>query len=112
MTLMRLTLSSFVVGALVAFGAMLSVEVVLPWNEYANVVDAPREKLSQLSHGELNNQLLKGTIALKAVNGVQKVFYILSHSPMYFAYQWAYFFVPSVVAAFIGGLIVRWRCAP
>ena len=109
MTLSRSLVSSVVVGALVAFVAMLSVEVILPWNDIANVADAPHEKLAQLSHDELNEQVLKGTIALKAVTGLQKVYYILVHSPSYFAYQWAYFFVPCAVAAFIGILVAGRR---
>ena len=85
---------------------MLSVEVVLPWNDYANVPDAPRSQLSELSSNELQDRMLKGTIALKTINGAEKVYYIFSHNPSYFAYQWAYLLIPSTVAAFIGGLLV------
>src|SRR5215468_6656970 len=107
MSIRRLAFLSLGVGALVALVAMLSVEVILPWADYANVPDAPRSQLSQLSSGELRDRLLKGTIALKAVNGIEKVYYVISHDPWYFGYQWAYFLVPSVVAAFISGLLVN-----
>src|SRR5689334_10956905 len=101
MSLGRLFLSSLAIGVLVAFVAMLSVEIILPWQQYANVPDVPRSQLAELSSDVLRDRLLKGTIALKAINGAEKVYYILSHDPFYFAYQWAYFLAPSVVAAFI-----------
>ena len=107
MRLQRLFVSSLGVGAAVAFVAMLSVDVILPWSDYLNVPDAPRAELSQLPSNELQERLLKGTIALQALNGMKKVYYILSHNPEYFVYQWAYFLVPSIVAAFLGGLLAR-----
>ena len=107
MSLGRLALQALAVAALVAFVAMLSVDVILPWDHYVNVPDASRSELSQLSSDELQDRLLKGTIALKAVKGVEKVYYILSLEPSYFAYRWMYFLVPSVAAAFIGGLLAN-----
>jgi len=109
MSMPRLFLLSLGVGAAVAFVAMVSVDVILPWNDYINVLDAPQSELSQLSENELHDRLLKGTIALEALNGMKKVYYILAHRPQYFAFQWMYFFIPSVVAAFLGGLLGRSR---
>jgi uncharacterized protein (UPF0297 family) len=85
--MLRLILSPLAIGALVAFVALLSVDVILPWDDYVNVIDGTREQISQLSRDEVNDHLLKGTLALVAVNGAKKVWYILSHDPLYFAWS-------------------------
>jgi hypothetical protein len=97
------------VGAVVALVASLSVNVLLHWSEPINVLDAPREQIASLTPAEINDKLLSGALRLKMVSGMEKAVYFFVHAPTMLAYSWAYFFVPSAIAAFLGGLLVGGR---
>jgi hypothetical protein len=99
------------VGAVVALVASLSVNVLLHWSEEISVLDAPQEQVAGLTPTEINHKLLSGALRLKMVSGIEKAVYFFVHAPIVLAYSWAYFFVPSAIAAFLGGLLVSGRRA-
>jgi hypothetical protein len=111
MFLRRLLFVACGVGAGVALVATLSVNILLHWSEEISVLDAPQEQVAGLTPTQLNDKLLSGALHLKMVSGTEKAVYFLTRSPMMLAYSWAYFFVPSAIAAFLGGLLVSGRRA-
>ena len=112
MLLRKLALLSTGVAAAVAFMAMLSVIVILPLSEEVSVPDLSREQLVALSPQALNDKIRSGAIALKTVSGAEKIAYFVTHSPSSFLHSFAFFFLPSVIAAFVCGLIVSGRRTP
>jgi hypothetical protein len=112
MPIRKLALLSTGVAAAVAFMAMLSVIVILPWSEEVGVPDLSREQLVALSPKALSDGIRSGAVAVKTVSGAEKVAYLVTRSPLSFIHSWAFFFLPSVIAAFVCGLIAGGRRAP
>jgi len=111
MPLRRLVFVAIGVGTMVALVATLSVNIVLHWSEEISVVDAPQEQVAALTPIEVNDKLLSGALHLKTVSGAEKAAYFFTRAPTMLVYSWAYFFVPSAIAAFLGGLLVSGRRA-
>jgi hypothetical protein len=112
MPLRKLALLSTGIAAAVAFMAMLSVIVILPWSDEVGVPDLSREQLAALSPQALRESIRKGTVAVKTVGGFEKLTYLVTRSPSSFLHSFAFFFLPSVIAAFICGLMVAGRRTP
>ena len=110
MVLRRLLLMACGVGAVVALVATISANI-LHWSDEISVLDAPQDQVAGLTQTQLNDKLLSGALRLKTMSGAEKATYFLTSSPMLLAQSWAYFFVPSAVAAFLGGLLVSGRRA-
>lgn len=71
--------------------------------------DLSREQLVALSPKALSDGIRSGVIVVKTVSGAEKVAYLVTHSPSSFLHSFAFFFLPSVIAAFLCGLIVGGR---
>ena len=99
------------VGAVVALVASVSVNVLLHWSEGISVLDAPQEQVAGLTPTEVNDKLLSGSLRLKTISGSEKAVYFFVHAPVILVSSWAYFFVPSAIAAFLEGLLVIRRRA-
>jgi hypothetical protein len=110
MHMRRLLLVAVGVGALVAVVA-LSFNILLQWSEDISVLDAPEEQVASLTPTEINDRLNSGVLRLKSVHGSEKAVFLFTRAPMALAYNWVYIFVPSTIAAFLGGLLVSWRRA-
>jgi len=107
----RLLLTAIGLGAVVAVIATITVNVLLPWSVEILVPDFPKEQLAASNPTELNDKLLSGALHLKSVRGMDKAIYLFTEAPMFLVRSWAYFFVSSVVAAFLGGLLINARSA-
>jgi len=108
----RLSLIALGIGALVAFAAMVSTDFLLPWSNTINVPDLPLDQWQAMSDRERNDSIQSGVVGMKTIAGVEKVAYLLRATPWLFLLDWILFLVPSVVAAFLSGLLVNGRRAP
>jgi hypothetical protein len=104
----RLVLISVCIGAVVAFAATVSIDLLV---ESAITVAVPREDMSKLTPAAINEKLRSGDAPLKIVRGFEKDIYVLKYEPMVLVRRWLYFFCACTLAAFVSGLLSKQRRA-
>jgi hypothetical protein len=108
----RLLMLSIAVGAAVAFVSMLSVDFLVNWAAALDVPNMPLDKWQAMPDAERAEFLQqKGADAIRTITGAEKAMYLLRASPLQFVWDWAWYFVPSVVSAFVCGWLSGRRAA-
>jgi hypothetical protein len=93
------------VGAVVSLVAMLSYEVLIPWNEAVSVPDMPLEKWMGMSDQEREKFTFDASSRIKSLSGAEKYWYIVRARPFGYLYRWLVWFVPCFVAIVTFGLM-------
>ena len=95
------------IGAAVSLVAMLSYEVVLPWNESVAVPDMPLEQWVAMSHQEREKFVYDDPPRVKSLSGAEKYWYIVRAQPFRYVYRWLAWFLPCFVAVVIAAVMER-----
>lgn len=93
------------IAAVVSLVAMLSYEVLLPWNDTVAVPDVPLEKWMSMSRQEQEKFLLADSPRVKGLTGAEKYWYEVRAQPFSYVYRWFVWFLPCFVAIIVFGLM-------